>query len=170
MEKELVKQAFKDAEKSLKDKEVEEVKKIVLKTLEKINDLKKTKAEAEEKIKILKMDLDDLKEGRLDRMAERQEKDGRAKQISVVIIIKEKIVEREVSPWYWPYRVIWPQPYYPCPITITDAPNTTYYTTGGSGGNAEWSSTGYDPHITSSSSKWGAAGTYEVHGNTVNFR
>ena len=51
MDKELVKQAVKEAEDSLKQKQVDEVKKIVLKTLEKEKDIEKEIAEAKDKVK-----------------------------------------------------------------------------------------------------------------------
>lgn len=103
----LIKEAFELAEKEFKEKKIDEVKRIVLKTLERIDELVKEKGALEEKIKILRMDIDDLKEGKLDRIVERQEKDEKAKNTSVVVIIKEKEVIREVSPWYWPYRIYW---------------------------------------------------------------
>ncbi len=48
---ELVKKAFHLAEDEMKEKQVNEVKKIVVKTLEKIEDLSKEKKELEEKLK-----------------------------------------------------------------------------------------------------------------------
>ena len=187
MDKSLVKRAYSEAEDSLKEKQVDEVKRIVLKTLEKIETLRTDKDKAQEsvkdideKIRLLKMDLDDLKEGRLDRLAERQEKDERAKQTSVVIIIKEREVVREVSPWYWPWRVVWPDPVFP---TVNQPVTWTYYTNSGN----DTSTLSYGSNagtmlndivaldqqcsaITCSSAKWGAAGTYDVNGHIVNFR
>ena len=111
MTEKLVKEGYELSEKELRDKQVTEVKKIALKTLEKIDDITKKRDKLSEEIKILKMDIDDLKEGRLDRIAERQEKDEEAKKISVVVIIKE-VVREVVNPWYWPYRVVWQYPVY----------------------------------------------------------
>jgi len=165
LDKALVKQAYSEAEDSLKQKQVDEVKKIVLKTLEKIESLKTDKEKAqenvkeiEEKIKLLKLDIDDLKEGRLDRITERQEKDQRAKETSVVIIIKETRVDHDYPWWYWPYRIVWPEvPVYP-QITWTATTNSTY---GGS----------WDCYVTNSAAKFGAIGTYCLSdGNTVNLR
>jgi len=116
MTEKTVKEGYQLAEKELKDKQVQEVKKIVLKTLEKLNEKQKEKITLEEEIRLLRMDIDDLKEGRLDRIQERQEKDAKAKQTSVVIIIKEKEVVREYTPWYQPYRVIWQTPLPSFPI------------------------------------------------------
>jgi len=114
MEKAIVKEGVALAEKEQREKQVQEVKNIVLKTLEKKRALEKERDERVEKIKILNMDLEDLKLGKLDRIVERQEKDEKAKQTSVVVIIKEKvIVEHHYDPWYVPYRIVWNPPYYP---------------------------------------------------------
>lgn len=167
MEKELVKRAYNEAQDSLKEKQVEEVKRIVLKTLEKIESLKSDKEKAQEnvkdideKIKILKMDIDDLKEGRLDRITERQEKDAKAKETSVVIIIKETKVEHDYPWWFWPYRIEWPGYDWPriYPVTYTSSGDSFGVTT----------TCGY---VNCSSAKWGASGTYQLSdGNTVNLR
>jgi len=184
MDSKMVKKAVEEAENSLKDKQVQEVKQIVLKTLEKINKLDKdidgAKAnvkDLEEQKKILRMDLDDMKEGRLDRIAERQEKDEKAKNVSVVIIIKEKetIIERDRSPWYWPYQVIWQYPH-----TFTTTPNVIQYAdnTGGvykqfsgtSNGLAYHGESYTSPTINCSVTKFSTIGAYDVNGNVVNLR
>ena len=73
MDKSLVKRAYSEAHDSLKEKQVEEVKRIVLKTLEKIETLKKDKDKAqesvkdiEEQIRLLRMDLDAVRRRHLD--------------------------------------------------------------------------------------------------------
>ena len=169
MNGELVKKAFKEAENSLRDKEIGEVKKIVEKTLEKLSSLKKDRDDIDKKIKILKLDIDDLKEGRLDRIEERQTKDPEAKGISVIIIEREKVIEREVQPWHIPYRWYWQEPYTP----------TTWlpYTNGGINGNSIQllSQQGYygassyasGGTINSNIARYAACGTYNVGGNTV---
>jgi hypothetical protein len=92
------------------------------------------------------LDIDDLKEGRLDRIEERQEKDPKAKDISVVIFIKERVVEHEYPWWYWPYRIEWV------------GPAITYTTSGNS-------------YVTCSTAKWATTGSYTLGtGNTVNVR
>ena len=171
MTKELAKKAFSEAEKSLREKQVDEVKQIVLKTLEKIETLKKEKEKAqetvkdiEEKIKVLKMDIDDLKEGRLDRIEERQTKDEKAKETSVVIIIKEREVVREYPYWHWPWRIYWTmptiQPIQP-DYTLTTSYDTTTSVSPDSG-------SGY---LTCSTAKWATAGTYCLSdGTTINIR
>ena len=178
MNRNLVKKAVEEAEKDLKDKQVKEVKKIVLETLEKINTLKDERKTAQEKvrdidkkIKILKMDIDDLKEGRLDRISERQEKDKEARDTSVVIIIKEKEVIREYPYWQWPYRIVWEKPYYPqCPSvwrtiedgnTSSDISGNVYY--------SQLSNTN-SVSINSSVAKWATCGSYEVGDDIINLR
>ena len=103
MKKEVVKKGYELAQKEFKKKQIEKVKEIVMKTLEKLEDLKKQKREIEEKIKILKMDIEDLKQGRFDRILERQEKDKKAKEISVVKIEKrDNDYSFDVSYSYYP--------------------------------------------------------------------
>ena len=160
----LAKQAFKDAEKTLRDEQVETVKKIVLETLKKLSGLEKERKELDEQIKILKMDVADLKEGRVDRVAERQEKDEKAKKTSVVVIIKEKEVIREVSPWYFPYQVIWQVP----TVIPTYPPYTiTCNSTSGHGYSCASSSIST---ISCSAAKFGTVGAYELDNKVVNLR
>ena len=117
-----VKQAFDLAQKEIReqkqkehDKQVAEVKEIVKKTLLEVEKLKEQEGDIKEKLKILKLDIEDLKLGKLERIKERQEKDPLAKKVSVIIIKeKEIIIEREVpSPWYQPYYIEWNTNTYP---------------------------------------------------------
>jgi hypothetical protein len=170
MSNDLVKKACESAEKefvqSKEEQQVAEVKKIVKRTLEKVEKLKKERAEVDEQIKILKMDLDDLKEGHLERVAERQEKDERAKGISVVVIIKEKVIERDMSPWYWPYRITWNERNYPInPIHQWTCTNTAGEVTYGC--DSGYSNSVY---LNNSVAKNNAIGTYDVSGDIVHFR
>lgn len=176
MTNEIVKQGFADAEKELQNEKVSEVKKIVKKTLEKIRDLDKSIDELQEKRKILKLDIEDLKDGKLDRIVERQEKDEKAKQVSVVVIIKEKEVIREVSPWYWPYRIIWNQPTY-VPAYPFIQPAVTWCTTAidNSCTIASNTYTNVDTdlgrsYINCSIAKDSTPGAYDVEGKVVNLR
>ena len=119
-----VKTAFNLAEKEIKkakqdeqDAKVNEVKEIVKRTLQEIETLKEQRDEIDEKLKILKLDIEDLKTGKLERIQERQDKDPLAKQVSLIIIIKDTHTEtiRETtlpSPWYQPYHITWNTPYY----------------------------------------------------------
>ena len=151
-DKEAVKKAYEDAEKELREKQVQKVKEVITRTLEKLEVAKERKEKIEEEIKYLRMDLDDLKDGKLDRIKERQDKDPKAKEISV-IIIKEKETIREVpSPWYAPYVVTWSTNY------------TPQYQCGGFFDSSHFV-------LTNSLAKSTAAGTYVLaDGHIVNFR
>jgi DNA relaxase NicK len=81
-------QGFKEAEKEFKERLSKEVKQQTLHTLERLEKEKANKANSEENIRILKMDLDDLKEGRLDKIKERQEKSSQARAISEIDLEK----------------------------------------------------------------------------------
>ena len=104
------------------EKQVAEVKEIVKRTLLEIEKLQDKKGNIDEKLKILKLDIEDLKAGKLERIKERQDKDPKAKEISIIIIKeKETIREREVpvpSPWYQPYIIQWNYKTYPVDNTI----------------------------------------------------
>lgn len=164
--KEIVKEGFAAAQNAAREKQIAEVKEIVIKTLEKLTRIKKEIKELRETEKILELDIDDLKQGKLDLIAERQEKDEKARETSVVVIIKEKEVIREVSPWYWPYQVIWQQPHIP-----------TYYagTTLGLNGTSNFATIATTAvyncsTISCSVAKDAVPGSYTVAGNTVNLR
>ena len=193
-DKEIAKKAFAEIEEEKSNKAVKQVKEIVTKTLEKLDGIKKEIKKLQDEEKVLKMDIDDLKEGRLDRISERQEKDPEAKKVSVVVIIKEKEVIREVSPWYWPYQVIWqyiPPPSYTQPV-ITCASSGSFTVNGGgsaggyaTSGNVNWAgdttsvgAIGYNTTTTLSCgdtincsvAKNGTIGTYDINGHIVHLR
>lgn len=150
--------AYSSAENELKEKQINEVKEIVKNTLIELDKAKKQKEKIEEKIKYLKMDLDDLKAGKLSLIEERQEKDPKAKDYSVVIIVKEKIV-REVSPWYVPYQVIWNYPSYSFGWSNSGGDASCYAIT-----------TGGCSTINNSVAKDYCLGVYDINGHSVNFR
>lgn len=81
-------QGFKEAEQEFKERLSKEVKAQTLRTLERLEKEKANKANVEENIRILKMDLDDLKEGRLDKIKERQDKSSQARAISEIDLLK----------------------------------------------------------------------------------
>lgn len=177
----IVKEGLELAEKEAREKAVQEVKKIAQKTLERIEEIDKEISTAKDEVKkledqkkILKMDIDDLREGKLDRISERQEKDPEAKKISVVLIIKEKTIIREVSPWYWPYTVIWQQPYVPAipvfttPVIYGDNSglNNNCLLADGSVFNASYAG----GTINCSVAKDATVGTYKVSDHVVHLR
>lgn len=104
MTQELVKEGFKLAEQELKEEEKMHIKDVVKATLEKLRKKETEKHEIDEEIKILRKDLEDMKDGRVDRIKERQDIDMKAKEVSV-IIIKEKIIEKQVPLWYYPWII-----------------------------------------------------------------
>lgn len=108
MEKDLVKKAFDEASKDIEKEKREKIKKIILETLKKREELKEDVAISQKKIKLLTKDLEDFKQGRLDLIEERQKVDKLAKKTSVVRI--EKIIHEHhyEKPWYEPFRI------YPC--------------------------------------------------------
>ena len=79
------KMAFQQAEKELLERKVKEVKGYILETLEKIELKKKEKARSEEELRILKLDLDDLRQGKFDKIEERKFKSKVARNVSVDI-------------------------------------------------------------------------------------
>lgn len=122
MEKELVKKAFAEAEKEAEQKQIAKIKEIVKATLSKINDtdtqidaLKESIKKLEEEKKLLRLDVEDLKDGRLDRIEERQAADEKARKVSVIIVHKE-IHHHHDNWWYQPYQIEYVQ--YPPAISI----------------------------------------------------
>jgi|GEM_PF-2512013 len=129
MNQEKAKQAVELAEKELQEeeekKQVELIKKAIKQTLEKIREKEKNRNQLSKEIKILRQDMDNIKNGRLDLIAERQEKDEEAKKTSIIEVVKEKEVHYHhyYNRWYEPYK-----------IAISSVWETTgvdnYYTTG----------------------------------------
>jgi hypothetical protein len=161
-EKELNKKAYKLAEEELEQEKIERVKEVVRATLERLEILKKRKKEIEGEMKILRMDLDDLREGHLDRIEERQKKDEKAKEISVVKVI-EKVVEREVKPpyWYKHYTLQWPTDPYIVYCGNQTVSSDSAYTVG---------STFNSCVVSNSFAKNNVPGAYEIGDKIIHFR
>lgn len=87
----------------IKQKQINAVKTIVRETFRRIDELEKQKNDVQNKIKILKHDLFDLKDGRLDRILERQTMDASIRELSLVIVEKND-KDNTGSPWYIPYK------------------------------------------------------------------
>lgn len=85
-EQNINKEAFKQAEEQLLKERVEKVKGYILETLRKIESKKKDKENLDEQLRILKMDLEDLRNGRFEKIEERIEKSKVARLVSVVPI------------------------------------------------------------------------------------
>ena len=131
MTNEVAKKAFELAEKELEDKQIEKLKEAVKNTLRKIKDLDDDIVKLEDERKILKLDIDDLKAGRLDKIEERQKVDKKAKRVSVIVVEKE-VHHYHGSPWYQPY-VIHYVPYpqvQPLPISPVYVNDSIHYCNG----------------------------------------
>jgi predicted nuclease with TOPRIM domain len=83
---EINKEAYKQAEKELLERRVNEVKGFILETLEKIERKKKEKARIEEELRVLKLDIEDMKNGKFDKIEERIEKSSVARGVSIVVV------------------------------------------------------------------------------------
>ena len=70
-EKDLNKQAFKQAEEELQEEKVAEVKEVMKSILQSIQRKTEEKAKIEESLRLLKLDMEDLKVGKLDKIRER---------------------------------------------------------------------------------------------------
>jgi len=157
MNKEIAKKAFELAEKELKEKQIEKLKYLVKDTLKRIADIEDDVKELNEEKRLLKLDIDDLKEGRLDRIEERQKTDKRAKKVSRIVV--ERVEVREVH--YTPIRYV-EVPYKVWPNTVWYGGSTTdnifYGTTTASGNTASFTLTG-------NLSKQFTPGAYELDNN-----
>ena len=89
----------------MKAKQAEAIKNIVRLTLEQVQSIEIVRNGLQEQLKILKFDLIDLKEGRLDRIYERQETNENCKNISILKVSKNNINNSENNPWYINYQV-----------------------------------------------------------------
>lgn len=87
------KKAFQQAEKELEKEAITKIKECVKDTLESIEERKYKIAELNRELKALNADLADLKEGRLNKVKERQEKDKVARKVSKVNL---PMLEKEV--------------------------------------------------------------------------
>ena len=117
MDKEKAKKAVELAEKELQkeeeQKQIDLIKKAIKQTLEAIKTKEKERCKLNKEIKTLKQDIDNIRAGRLDLIAERQEKDDEAKKTSIIEVVKEKEVHHHhYERWYEPYRITWKEPYY----------------------------------------------------------
>lgn len=116
MDKEKAKKAAELAEKELQEeeekKQIELIKKAIKQTLERIKGKEKERDKLNKEIKTLKQDIDNIRAGRLDLIAERQEKDDEAKKTSIIEVVKEVHHHHYHDRWYEPYKIIIREPYY----------------------------------------------------------
>jgi len=79
------KKALELAEQELLNQRVEEIKGYMTKTLQNIESKKKEKERIEEELRILKLDLEDLRGGKFDKIEERIQKSPTARNLSLKI-------------------------------------------------------------------------------------
>lgn len=130
MDKEKAKKAAELAEKELKEEEEQKqinlIKKAIKQTLEAIKEKEGKRTKLNKEIKTLKQDIDNIRAGRLDLIAERQEKDEEAKKTSIIEVVKE-VHHHHYDRWYEPYKIIYKEPYW---TTYTDCGNAIVDTPG----------------------------------------
>ena len=163
MDKEKAKKAAQLAEKELQEeeeqKQIDLIKKAIKQTLEAIKQKEKKRTKLNKEIKTLKQDIDNIRAGRLDLIAERQEKDEEAKKTSIIEVIKE-VHHHHYDRWYEPYKIIYKEPYYwttYCGSTTADL--TCYDTTTLTNGSDDLTLT---TAVNCSIAKCASAGTYKL--------
>ena len=171
MNREDGKKAFTQAQKEVKEKAVEQLKEFIKRTLEARERQIKLREEANRKIKILDKDILDLKEGRIDRIEERQAADPKARETSVAIVKKDILKALDAlevhhyhhyDRWYYPFRFTWVAP-------IVDPVCTPIFgSTPGSGGFGATSNGGFSADsftLNNSIAKDHTAGAYTLNIN-----
>jgi len=167
VDKEKAKKVAELAEKELKEEEEEKqirlIKKAIKQTLEAIKAKEKERAKLNKEIKTLKQDIDNIRAGRLDLIAERQEKDEEAKKTSIIEVVKEKEIHHHHyhDRWYEPYRIIWKWPEYEITCDATTVDVTDYGTTW-TGSNNLLDVTTAVNYVNCSIAKDAFAGTYKL--------
>jgi tRNA U34 5-carboxymethylaminomethyl modifying enzyme MnmG/GidA len=99
-EKNIQKEAYEQAERELLQAKVEEAKKYVLETLNRIELKKEERSKIEEELRVLKLDLEDLRNGNFHKVKERQEKSDVAKRVGVPIRYNFVITTARNSDWF----------------------------------------------------------------------
>lgn len=98
----------------MRQKQISVIKEAVRLTFEKLEEIERQKNALQNQIKILKHDLFDLKDGRLDRVLERQSINEETKSISVIFVSKAiPNGQSNTSPWYeeYEFKVLDGEPY-----------------------------------------------------------
>jgi hypothetical protein len=104
-------QAVKARNDSYQKDKVDKIKKLVQATLERIELYRNEKRDIDEILRILNQDLKDLKEGRLDRIEERQKLHPKAKDISVIQVERAPVTKVDPTKENDPYQARWYTPY-----------------------------------------------------------
>jgi len=148
--------AEKELKKDEEEKQIKLIKEAIKQTLEAIKEKEQRRTILNKEIKTLKQDIDNIRAGRLDLIAERQEKDEEAKRTSIIEVVKEVHHHHHYDRWYEPYRITW-NPYW----------TTTYGgTTADTGGNYTVYNASDDLTLTTavncSIAKGASIGTYKL--------
>lgn len=149
--------AEKELQKEKEEKQIKLIKESIKQTLEKIESKGKERTKLNKEIKTLKQDIDNIRAGRLDLIAERQEKDGEAKKTSIIEVIKVKeIHHHHYDRWHEPYKITFKEPYYSIP-SVWLADDISY-------GESNTINTGSSCYMstTNSVAKSAYAGTYQL--------
>lgn len=77
-------QAFEQAEKELAEEKTKEIKELMKNILQEMQKQREIKTEAEDRLRILKMEMEDLKEGKIDKIKERHEKSRKVELVSPI--------------------------------------------------------------------------------------
>jgi len=172
MNKEACKKALREAENELEEKNIKELKRVIKSTLLRIKELDAEIKTKQEEKRILKLDIDDFKEGRLDRIEERQAKDKTAKKVAIVRVVKVKEIHHHHDRWYNPYVVTWNTPYNPFDNTVYcgagSSQDLTFSSSGNSGGGSSFVGSSFT--LTNSVAHDNVAGTYLVSDKPIHLR
>jgi len=93
-----------NVKRNIEQHQIDTIKHITEMTLEKIMEKEHTRNALQEEIRILRHDISDLKEGRLDRMVDRQNIAKEALEASA-FTIKKDTGSKTTNQWYVPYIV-----------------------------------------------------------------
>lgn len=105
--KESIKKAFESAEQETQEKEIANLKKIILNLLNSKKEKETAKDKLDKEIRLIKQSIDDFKAGRLDKVKELIEKNEDAKQVVPLIINIINNNNYPTKPWLWNYNVEW---------------------------------------------------------------
>lgn len=148
--KELIQQGVAEAEKEAQEKEIAHIKEITKRYLSDIQEYKTKEESIKEKRKILEAELTDLKNGRLDKIKERQEADERCREVSPIIIVAINN-NYPLKPWLNEYYINW------------RLPETTAYPVGG-----YTTTCSSNAVLTGSACQIIATGAYNIGGEIIN--
>jgi len=76
--------AFREAEEELENEKIQELKTLMKLILQKIQEEKEKKSAAEEAMRILKLDMEDLRKGKIEKIRERHGKSQKVREISPI--------------------------------------------------------------------------------------